>query len=233
MNWMIDMKSFVVVSFFVVGVLMFQMVVVIMMSIVWQGFDIVGMKLSIIDMMVSSSVLVMNNYVISVLNYINLDIMQSFVVYCIEFNQCNGCVGLKLIYNVEIFIGVEVQYLQGLFFIVYVGLNSYNDKVVFQLVLWELVCEIGFMMNVIDGSFSVVSSDVVSVQVLIMVNFFLVQVLVYSGLVYYSLIKLMNVQVQDFIMVMLIVVVFEFEIYVLFLGGLGVIGLLVCCCLLC
>lgn len=220
------MKSLVVASLLAAGALTSQMAAATTMSIAWQGLDTAGTKLSTIDTTVSSSVPVTNNYATSALNYTNLDTMQSFVAYCIEPNQRNGRAGLKLTYNVETFTGVEAQHLQGLFSTAYAGLNSYNDKAAFQLALWELVRETGSTMNVTDGSFSVASSDAASVQVSTMANSFLAQALAYSGPAHYSLTKLTNVQAQDLITATPIAAVPEPETYALFLGGLGVIGLL-------
>lgn len=220
------MKSLVVASLLAAGALTSQMAAATTMNIAWQGLDTAGTKLSTIDTTVSSSVPVTNNYATSALNYTNLDTAQSFVAYCIEPNQRNGRAGMKLTYNVESFTGVQARHLQGLFSTAYGGLNSYNDKAAFQLALWELVRETGSTMNVTDGSFSVASSDAASVQVSTMANSFLAQALAYSGPSHYSLTKLTNVQAQDLITATPIAAVPEPETYALFLGGLGVIGLL-------
>ena len=221
------MKSIVVASLLAAGALASQAALAVTtVSIKWQGLDTAATKLSTLDNTVSSSTPVTSNYATSALNYTYTDTLQSFVAYCIEPSQSNGRAGIARVYNVETFSGVQAQQLQGLFSTAYAGLTTYNDKAAFQLAVWELVRESGSTLDVNSGSFHIASSDAASGQVATLANSFLVQALAYNGPAHYALTKLTNAQAQDLITASPLAAVPEPETYALFLGGLGVMGLL-------
>ena len=120
----------------------------------------------------------------------------------------------------------QAQHLQGLFSTAYAGLTTYNDKAAFQLAVWETVLETGSSLNVNTGSFKVLGDDANNIAVSALANSFLAQALAYNGPAHYSLTKLTNAGLQDLITATSIAAVPEPETYALFLGGLGVMGLL-------
>lgn len=221
------MKSIAVASLFAAGVLASQAAgAVTTVSIKWQGLDTSATKFSTVDTTVSATTPVTSNYATSALNYSYADTGASFIAYCIEPNQSNGRAGIARTYNVESFTGVQAQQLQGLFSTAYAGLSTYNDKAAFQLAVWELVRETGNTLDVNSGSFHISSADAVSGQVATLANSFLANALAYNGVAHYTLTKLTNAQAQDLITATPLAAVPEPETYALFLGGLGVIGLL-------
>ena len=195
-------------------------------NIKWQGLDTSGVKLSTMDTTMSSTVPVTSNYATSALNYTNVDTGASFLAYCIEPSQGNGRANISRPYSVESFTGVQAQNLQGLFSTAYAGLSTYNDKAAFQLAVWEMVLETGSTLDVTTGSFHVSSTDSASTLVANEANTFLANALAYKGPALYTLTKLTNPQLQDLVTATPLSAVPEPESYALFLGGLGVVGLL-------
>ncbi|CAM4055507.1 PEP-CTERM sorting domain-containing protein [Roseateles saccharophilus] len=222
------MKHIAVAGLFAAGILAAQAAgAATTVNIKWQGLDTSGTKLSTMDTTVSSTTPITSNYATSALNYTNLDTGSSFVAYCVEPLQGNGRAGIARAYSVESFGGVQAQQLQGLFSTAYAGLSTYNDKAAFQLAVWEMVLETGSTLDVNSGSFHISSTDAVSTQVASEANSFLAQALAYTGPARYTLTKLTNPQLQDLITATPLSAVPEPESYALFLGGLGIVGLLV------
>lgn len=161
----------------------------------------------------------------------------SFEVYCVELVQGNVLFDSGLVnYIVGNFMLLQVSLLQGLYLSIYVLVLMLQDKVVFQMVIWEIMEEfVGLVLSVYIGNFqfgvlSLISIDVENIVFVDKIDGYLMVVISYSGLVCYMLIKMVNLQFQDYVMVF---VVLEFESYVLLFVGLGVVGFIVCCCVMC
>jgi hypothetical protein len=220
-------KNFAAASLFAAGILVAQAAAAqATVSIKWQGLDTSGIKLSTMDTTVSSTVPVTSNYATSALNYTYTDTGKSFIAYCIEPVQGNGRANIARTYNVDSFSGVQAQNLQGLFSTAYAGLSTYNDKAAFQLAVWEMLLETGSTLDVTSGSFHVSITDGVSAQIATEANSFLANALAYKGPALYALTKLTNPQLQDLVTATPLSPVPEPESYALFLGGLGIVGLL-------
>ncbi len=195
-------------------------------TINWQGVDTAGTKLSTQDSTVSTSTPVTSNYATTALNYSYVATGKSFVAYCIEPNQGNGRAGINRDYVVDSFSGVQAQRLQSLFSTEYSHLNTYTDKAAFQVAVWEIMRETGGSLDASAGSFQVLGSDAVSTQVAALANSFINTAASYHGPALYSLTRLTNSGLQDLVTATAVGPVPEPETYALFLGGLGVIGLI-------
>ena len=221
------MKNFTVASLLVAGVLAAQAAsAATSVQVNWQGLDLSGIKLSTMDTTVSSTLPVTSDFATSALNYVYTDTKDSFIAFCIEPSQNNGRAGPTRVYDVGSFSGTQAQQLQGLYSSAYAGLSSYNDKAAFQLAVWEIVRETTNTLDVNTGSFRLFSTDAASVQVASEASTFLTQALAYSGPSLYTLTRLTNPTYQDLITATPLSAVPEPGSYALFLGGLGVIGLL-------
>lgn len=195
----------------------------------WQGVDTAATQLSTMDESISSTVPVTSNYATTALNYSNMDTGQSFIAYCIEPNQGNGRAGVNRVYNVDSFVGMQAQHLQGLFATAYAGLASYDAKAAFQLAVWEFVRETSTVYDASSGSFHVFGSDAASTQVSTLANSFIARALAYDGAAVYTLTKLTNDvdRLQDLIAaVPLATAVPEPQSAALLLSGLAAIGLI-------
>ncbi|WP_457427157.1 PEP-CTERM sorting domain-containing protein [Roseateles sp. P5_E7] len=216
------MKSIIVSSLLTAGLLASQAAVAVgTVTVKWQGIDTAGTKLNTVDVAGAT-----NNYATTALNYTYVDTAQSFIAYCIEPTQGNGRVGLKLVYDIGSFSGVQAQQLQGLFSTTFASLSTYTDKAAFQLAVWELVRENGTSLDTATGSFHVVGSDATSTAATTLANSFLAQALAYNGPARYELTRLTHASVQDLIVATAVTAVPEPESYALFLAGLGAIGML-------
>lgn len=204
-------------------------------KISWQGVDQAALRLSTMDLSISSEVPVTRGYATSALNYTYVDSGVSFLAFCIEPNEGNGRAGRTYTYNVESFSGAQAQHLQGLFSTSYASLASYQDKAAFQLAVWELVRETSSQFNVSQGSFYLLDNNPAVVN---QANSMLSQALSYTGPSLYALTKLTNYAtannagLQDLVTATrlnvnnVVSAVPEPSSYALLAAGLGVVGLL-------
>lgn len=196
-------------------------------TIKWQGVDTAGIRLNAIDAGVSETTPVTANYATTSLNYTYVDSGESFIAWCIEPSQGNGRAGVNRDYEVGSFGAPQAQLLQGLFSSSYAGLASYDDKAAFQIAIWELVRESSGQFDSTSGSFYLQGGNAtVTAAVAAQANSFLAQALSYAGPARYELTQLTNVGLQDLVVASAVSAVPEPEAYLLFLAGLGAIGMI-------
>lgn len=166
------------------------------------------------------------DYAIGAMHY-DLTGGNSFLAYCIEPEQTFAITsrGAKD-YTIGSFSGNEATLLQGLYSSSFGQVNSSNQQAAFQLAVWEIMRETSGTLNVTTGSGSFYMTSTGNQAVQTLANGYLASALSYSGASLYTLTKLTNGTYQDLVTVAPLSAVPEPGSYALFLGGLGVIGLL-------
>ncbi|MCE4557176.1 PEP-CTERM sorting domain-containing protein [Roseateles cellulosilyticus] len=189
---------------------------------------------------VSLSTTVTTNYGTAGLSFLD-SVSGSFLAYSLEPTQQ---IALKSkgdkTYAVDSFTGSQATLLQGLYSSSFASVNSAKQQAAFQLAIWEIATETSGTLSITEGSGSFylkTSGQPASLNaVQALATNYLKAAQTYSGSELYSLTKLTNPTYQDLIVASALPVVTpnigtslpvpEPETYALFLGGLGVIGLL-------
>lgn len=161
----------------------------------------------------------------------------SFLAYCIEPEQAfalslnsKGLPNFKT-YTVDSFTGSQALQLQALYSSSFASVHAGVQQAAFQLAVWEIVRETSGTLNVTKSSAanSTDSFYLTSTNSAVehLANGYLSAAQNYNGSALYSLTKLTNATYQDLVVAQRITAaVPEPETYALFMGGLGVIGLL-------
>jgi hypothetical protein len=170
------------------------------------------------------------NSATGVLNYLD-DVSGSFQAYCVEPAQPFALTikGFKT-YTAGSFTGTQATLLQSLYSSSFQSVNSSKQQAAFQMAIWEIISETTGTLKITaganQGSFYLTSSDQPSNAVQALATHYLSAAQSYSGPALYSLTKLSNATYQDLVVATAVTAVPEPESYALFLGGLGVMGLL-------
>lgn len=165
------------------------------------------------------------------LNYLDAA-SGSFLAYCVEPAQPFALTskGFKT-YTAGSFTGSQATLLQSLYSSSFQSVHSGNQQAAFQLAIWEIITETsGSALKITaganQGSFYLTSTDQPSNAVQALATHYLSAAQSYNGPALYSLTKLSNATYQDLVVATAVTAVPEPESYALFLGGLGVMGLL-------
>jgi hypothetical protein len=165
------------------------------------------------------------NYATGAMNYVD-SAGTSFLAYCVEPDQPFAITskGFKT-YTASAFSGSQGTLLQGLYSSSFKSVNSGNQQAAFQLAVWEITGETSGTLDITQGSFMLTSSGGNN-AVQALATHYLSAAQTYQGPALYSLTRLSNPSYQDLVIASTATLVPEPETYALFLGGLGVIGLL-------
>lgn len=165
------------------------------------------------------------NYVTGAMSYVD-SFGTSFLAYCVEPDQPFAITskGFKT-YTTSDFTGSQGTLLQGLYSSSFKSVNSGNQQAAFQVAIWEIMGETSGTLDVTQGSFQLTATSG-SNAVQALATHYLSAAQKYDGPALYSLTRLSNPTYQDLVIASTANLVPEPETYALFLGGLGVIGLL-------
>jgi hypothetical protein len=180
------------------------------------------------------------NYVTGGLNFMDAA-TGSFLAYCVEPTQSfalsfksDGVTPNFKSYTVGSFSGSQDTLLQALYSSKFASVHSGNQQAAFQLAVWEIMRESSGALGIAQGNGSFFlktegatgQQNGINTSVQALATSYLAAAQGYEGPALYSLTKLSNASYQDLVVASAVNAVPEPESYALFLGGLGVIGLL-------
>ncbi|MGM9484614.1 PEP-CTERM sorting domain-containing protein [Roseateles sp. NT4] len=186
-------------------------------SIAWQGnAALAGTQLQAYDSRLSATEAVFDDYAIR-LNYSNLTSNSSFAAFCIEPLEGNSTLAAN--YSVSSFSGAQATHLSALYQVAYGASMNATQQAAFQLAVWEFTQE-----TTTFGTQTGFFRATAPAAVLNLADSYLNNALNFHGQSSYTVYKLSSADYQD--LVMATAAVPEPETYALFLGGLGIVGLL-------
>lgn len=191
-------------------------------SIAWQGnVAQAGVALTAMDLTVSTTDAVFDDLALE-LRYTNLTTGSSFSAFCVEPLAGNST--LPATYSVGSFSGAEGTHLAALYQTAYSTSLNATQQAAFQLAVWEFTQEQPGANGVVSfgtqtGNFRADAPAAVSN----LADSYIAGALNYTGHSSYNVVRLSSADYQDLVVAS---VVPEPESYALFLGGLGVVGLL-------
>jgi len=165
------------------------------------------------------------NYVTGAMHYVD-STGSSFLAYCVEPDQPFAITskGFKT-YTTSSFTGTQGTLLESLYSSSFQSVNSGNQQAAFQIAVWKIMEETTGTMDVTQGSFQLKSTGGSNAVEALATNY-LRAAERYQGPALYELTRLSNPTYQDLVVASTVTLVPEPETYALFLGGLGVVGLL-------
>lgn len=174
------------------------------------------------------------SYITGALNYTDAA-TGSFLAYCIEPEQSFAIKskGFKT-YTIGSFSAAQGSMLQALYSSSFSSVHDGVQQAGFQLAVWEIVRENSGTLSLAqnNGNFYLKTAGLTGTQLSTatdaqtFASSYLAAAQNYNGVALYSLTKLTNATYQDLVVATPTAAVPEPETYALFLGGLGVIGLL-------
>jgi hypothetical protein len=165
------------------------------------------------------------NYATGAMSYVD-STGSSFLAYCIEPDVPFAITskGFKA-YTASSFTGTQGTLLEALYSSSFHSVNSGNQQAAFQLAIWEIMGETSGTLDITQGSFQLKTTSGSNAVEALATNY-LRAAQRYQGPALYELTRLSNPTYQDLVVASTVTLVPEPETYALFLGGLGVIGLL-------